>query len=114
MGFFIEESFAAEAATDAAPALGGLPPMVMPLIILAVFYFLLIRPQQKRAKEHKSLISNIAKGDEVVTTAGIIGKIPALKDDYISLQINGETELTLQKSSVAATLPAGTISSIKI
>ena len=84
----------------------------LPLLLIIVFYFLLIRPQSKRAKEHRKLMDNISLGDEVVTTGGIIAKVARLKDNFIVLEIAKGTEITVQKSSVASVLPKGTIDSI--
>lgn len=77
-----------------------------------IFYFFMWRPQAKRAKEHKNLISNLAKGDEVITAGGIIGKVVRLNDDYVVLEVSEGTELKFQKAHVAAELPKGTIKSI--
>ena len=77
-----------------------------------VFYFLLIRPQSKRAKEHKKLLANISIGDEVVTTGGIVARVSKLKDTFVVLQLSGETAITMQKASIAQILPKGTMDSI--
>ena len=85
----------------------------IPLILLViVFYFLLIRPQMKRNKEHKALIASLAKGDEVITSGGILGRVTKVTDDFVVLEISGNLEIKLQKQSVQATLPKGTIKSI--
>lgn len=84
----------------------------VPLLLILVFYFLLIRPQAKRAKEQRQLLENIALGDEVMTTGGIAGKVTRLKDNFIVLEIAKVTEITLQKGSIASILPKGTIDSI--
>ena len=80
--------------------------------IVAIFYFLLIRPQNKRRKEHQSLISALNKGDEIVTAGGIVGKINKVEEDFVILQVNNEVEMRLQKTAVGATLPKGTIKSL--
>lgn len=78
-----------------------------------LFYFILWRPQSKRAKEHRELIGSISKGDEVMTSGGILGKVTVVIDDYISVQVADGVELKIQKSSIAAALPKGTIAGIK-
>ena len=78
-----------------------------------LFYFILWRPQSKRAKEHRELIASISKGDEVMTSGGILGKVTVVNDEYISITVSDGVELKLQKSSVAAALPKGTIAGIK-
>ena len=106
---------AAEAAGRAAtqhPKGGFLGMLWLPLLIIVVFYFLLIRPQSKRAKEHKNLMSNITVGDEVVTTGGIVAKIAKMKDTFVVLEITKNVEITVQKSSIAQVLPKGTVDSI--
>ena len=107
----ISEAFAAP---DAAAA-GG-PSMVGQLVMLGgfvlIFWLLIWRPQSKRAKEHKKLMEGIGKGDEVVTTGGIVGKVIGVADDFITLQVSSSVELKFQKSSVAATLPKGTMKAI--
>ncbi len=79
-----------------------------------LFYLILWRPQSKRAKEHKNLISSISKGDEIMTSGGIMGKVTKVNDDYIAVEVGEKVkvELKLQKSSVAAVLPKGTINQI--
>ena len=78
-----------------------------------LFYLILWRPQSKRAKEHRELIASISKGDEIMTSGGILGKVTVVNDDYLGVQVADGVELKLQKSSVAAALPKGTIAGIK-
>ena len=77
-----------------------------------LFYLILWRPQAKRAKEHRELIASISKGDEVMTSGGILGKVTRVSEDYIAIDVAEGIELKLQKSSVAAALPKGTIGNI--
>lgn len=84
----------------------------LPLLLILIFYFLLIRPQAKRAKEQRQLLENISLGDEVMTTGGIAGKVTQLKDNFVLLEIAKGTEITVQKGSIASVLPKGTIGSI--
>jgi len=76
---------------------------------IAIFYFLLWRPQQKRAKEHKNLIENLAKGDEIATGGGLMGRITKVNDDRISMEIADNVEVQVQKQAVAILLPKGTL-----
>ncbi len=79
---------------------------------ILLFYFLLWRPQSKRAKEHRQLISGLDKGDEVVTSGGIAGRIVRVKDDFVVIQIAEGVEIKVQKVAVAAALPKGTLKEI--
>jgi preprotein translocase subunit YajC len=86
---------------------------LLPMIgIFVVFYFLLIRPQQKRAKEQKLMIEALQKGDEVVTAGGIVGKVTKLDDNYVTLQVGGNSEIAFQRSAITALLPKGSIKAI--
>lgn len=79
------------------------------MLMFAVLYFLMIRPQIKRQKEHKTMMESLSKGDEVVTTGGVLGKISKVMDNHITLEISGGIEVLSQKSSVTTLLPKGTI-----
>jgi preprotein translocase subunit YajC len=83
---------------------------LLPIILMfALLYFLMIRPQMKRAKEHKAMTDALQKGDEVITGAGIVGKITKVGDAYISLEITAGTEIQMQKAAVQTLLPKGSI-----
>ncbi|MFT3849684.1 MAG: preprotein translocase subunit YajC [Propionivibrio sp.] len=85
----------------------------LPIILMfGVLYFLMIRPQMKKAKEHKALIAALAKGDEVVTQAGIAGRIAKVGDDFIAVEIAEKVEVQIQKSAVALVLPKGTLKNL--
>lgn len=94
----------------------GQPSVTYNLILfggmIVLFYFILWRPQSKRAKEHKELIGGISKGDEVMTSGGLLGKVVRVDEDYLALEVADGVELKLQKSSIAAALPKGTIKQI--
>lgn len=109
MLFFIGDAFA-----QAAPAEQGNPLLsFLPLIILfVIFYFLLIRPQQKKAKEHKNMVEALAKGDEIVTQGGLLGKVTDVSDQYLSCKLADNVEVKLQRHAVAAVLPKGTIKTV--
>ena len=110
MSFFISDAVAA--APAAAPGQGGIASFLPLIILFAVFYFLLIRPQSKRAKEHKNMVANLAKGDEVITNGGILGKITALDESYVTLEIADNVEIKLQRPSVSTVIPKGTIKTV--
>lgn len=83
---------------------------LLPLVIIFVlFYFLLIRPQTKRAKEHKQMVEALAKGDEVVTNGGVAGRLTAVGDQFVSIEVAEGVELKVQRHAVAAVLPKGTL-----
>ena len=111
MSLFISPAYA----EGAAGAPGGGAAMFDWLLIIGMmvlFYFFLIRPQNKRAKEHRELVSALAKGDEVVTAGGMLGKVTKVTDEYVVIEIAANMEIKVQKHSVQATLPKGTIKSI--
>jgi preprotein translocase subunit YajC len=102
--------------TLAAPAGAAQPsPWQLPImlgIFFVIFWLMVWRPQSKRAKEHKNLLSEMSKGDEVVTNAGIAGKVVKVTDDYIQVEVAANVTLTFQKHAISATLPKGTIKAI--
>lgn len=85
----------------------------LPLIILfAVFYFLLIRPQLKQAKQHKQLLAGLAKGDEIAISGGLLGKIKDIGDNFVLVEVAKEIEVKVQKQAVATVLPKGTLKTL--
>ncbi|MBK9114691.1 MAG: preprotein translocase subunit YajC [Betaproteobacteria bacterium] len=85
----------------------------LPMIaIFVVFYFLLIRPQQKRAKETKLMLEALQKGDEIVTAGGVVGKISRLTDQYAAIEIAPNVEISVQRAAIAQLLPKGTIKAL--
>jgi preprotein translocase subunit YajC len=85
----------------------------LPIILMfVVLYFLMIRPQMKRQKEQKSMIEALAKGDEVVTAGGIVGKVTKVTDGYMTLEVSDGNEIIVQKAAVSTLLPKGTIKSL--
>ena len=100
----------AQAAGGGDPGFVGLLPIVLMFVLL---YFLMIRPQMKRAKEHKQMVEALQKGDEVVTAGGVVGRISKIGDAYVSLEIAANTEINVQRASVQTLLPKGTIKSIQ-
>jgi len=97
-------------ANQPAPAFdwAGLLPMV---IIFVLFYFMLIRPQMKRAKEHKQMVDALQVGDEVVTGGGVLGKVTKVADAYVTLEIAKDTRIVVQRPSIQTVLPKGSIAS---
>ncbi|MGQ3892860.1 preprotein translocase subunit YajC [Legionella sp. CNM-4043-24] len=110
MGFFVSDAMAA--ATVPAGQADGTFSLVMIVAIFVLFYFMLIRPQNKRAKEHRLLISNLKKGDEVVTSSGIVGKVVDLNEQFIKVNLAEGVDISMQRSAVSAVLPKGTIKSL--
>jgi preprotein translocase subunit YajC len=106
MQFFISDALAQSG--EAGPA-GGLTGLIFPIALIAIFYFLLIRPQQKRAKEHRKLVEALAKGDEVLTNGGIVGRITEVGDSFATVELTPGVEIKLQKQAVAQVLPKGTL-----
>jgi preprotein translocase subunit YajC len=96
------------AATGAVPG-GSMMQFVFLGGIFLLFYFLIIRPQSKRAKEHKALVDGLAKGDEVVTNGGIIGRVSHVGDTFLGVEIADGVEVKIQRQAVASVLPKGTI-----
>ena len=98
-------------AQDAAAQPGGLMSFLPLILIFAVFYFMLIRPQMKRAKEHRNLVASLSKGDEIVTNGGLLGKIVDLNDSFVTVELAENVQIKLQRHAVAQVMPKGTIKS---
>jgi preprotein translocase subunit YajC len=105
---FISNAFAqaAPAAASSENSLLGMLPLVLMFVVL---YFVMIRPQMKRQKEHKAMVEAIAKGDEVVTAGGVIGKISKLGDNFVHIEVANGVELQLQRSAITQVLPKGSL-----
>ena len=110
---FISEAFAqaAPAATTSATssAFGGLTGMLPIVLMFVVLYFVMIRPQMKRQKEAKAMIDALAKGDEVVTSGGMLGKISKIGESYMTVEIANGVEIQVQRGAVVQVLPKGTV-----
>ncbi len=109
--FLISPAYA-DAAAPAQQSGGGFSLMLMTGVFIIFMYFAIWRPQSKRAKEQRDLLGSLAKGDEVVTTGGILGKITKISDNYIHLALTDTTEIMIQRSAIAGALPKGTLKSI--
>ncbi|MFZ2971337.1 preprotein translocase subunit YajC [Ferribacterium limneticum] len=102
----------AQTAAASADPTGGLMQMLPMILMFVVLWFFMIRPQMKKAKEHKALLAALAKGDEVVTQGGIVGKVTKVGDSYVSVEIATGTEVVVQKPSIGLVLPKGTLKSL--
>jgi len=111
MPVFISEAFAqaAPAAAAAESPFGGITGMLPILLMFVVLYFVMIRPQMKRQKEHKSMIDALAKGDEVVTTGGMLGKVTKMGESFLTIEIATGVEIQVQRSAVVQVMPKGTV-----
>lgn len=111
MSFFISSAVAADGA--ASPQAGGLSMFVMLAVFGVIFYFMILRPQQKRNKEHRALMESISKGDEVLTSGGLVGRVTKISDTgYIVIELNPNNEVTIKREFVAAVLPKGTMKAL--
>ena len=108
MSFLIPAAYADAAAPAAAGLAGTGFEWVFLVGFLVIFYLMIWRPQAKRAKEHKNLLGNLQKGDEVVTSGGIAGKVTKVADDFVVVEVSDNVELKFQKAAIAATRPKGT------
>ncbi len=106
MSFFINDALAQGAEGQQA----GTLELILPLLLMfGIFYFLLIRPQQKKAKEHKNMIGAINKGDEIITNGGMLGKITDVDDNFLTCKIAQNVEVKIQRHAISSVLPKGTI-----
>lgn len=106
MSFFISDAMAEGGAAAQGSGFEALIPLVL---LFVVFYFLLIRPQQKKVKEHKKLVESISRGAEVVTYGGLVGKIKELDDNFVELEIAENVVVKVERQNVSRELPKGTI-----
>lgn len=109
LDFFVSPAAAQSAAAPAGG--GGFGPLIMIAVMFVVMWFLMIRPQMKRQKEHKELITKLSKGDEVITSGGIAGRVEDIGDNFITVEIADNTKIKLQKNAISAVLPKGTLKS---
>lgn len=106
MDFLISTAYAQSAGQPGASNPFGL---ILLVGMFVIFYFILIRPQQKRVKEHRNLVASLKKGDEVVTNGGLLGKLTDVSDQYVTVELAENIEVKLQRSAVATVLPKGSI-----
>ncbi len=88
---------------------GQLAPLLMMVVFIGIFYFLLIRPQQKKAKDHQAMVSKLSVGDEVVTSGGILGRVTDVGDTFVTLEIADSVRIKVQKGQVGSLMPKGTL-----
>ena len=100
-------------AQGAPAAGGGYESLILIVLMFAVLYFLMIRPQMKRAKEHKTMIEALQKGDEVVAAGGMLGRVNKISDNYVTLEIAQNVEVQVQRPAVQLVLPKGTLKNIQ-
>jgi preprotein translocase subunit YajC len=105
----ISNAYAQAAGGDPSGGLMGLLPLILMFVVL---WFLMIRPQMKRAKEHKAMVEALAKGDEVVTGGGIAGRVTEVGDSFVQVEVAANTVVAVQKQAVATVLPKGTLKSL--
>lgn len=105
---FISEAWAQSGAAQG----GGIESMLLIVLMFGVLYFLMIRPQMKRAKEHKAMVEALQKGDEIISAGGILGRVSKLNENYVTLEIANSVEVQIQRSAVQVVLPKGTIKNI--
>ncbi|NCT67316.1 MAG: preprotein translocase subunit YajC [Rhodanobacteraceae bacterium] len=107
MDFFISNAYAQ--AAGAPPAANPLVQFLPLIVLFGVFYFMLIRPQMKRAKEQRAMIGALSKGDEVLTNGGLLGRVEDIADQFVTLEIAAGVSVKLQKQAITAVLPKGTL-----
>ena len=105
---FISEAWAQSGTTQG----GGIESMLLIVLMFGVLYFMMIRPQMKRAKEHKAMIEGLQKGDEVVSGGGILGRVTKISEFYVTVEVAQSVEMVLQRSAIQVVLPKGTIKNI--
>ncbi|MEM7465831.1 MAG: preprotein translocase subunit YajC [Pseudomonadota bacterium] len=106
MNFLISDALAQTAGGPAEPGMSTFLIMLIPIVVL---YFLMIRPQMKRQKDHQKMVEALSKGDEAVTNGGVLGKIVEVGDSFITLEISKNIEIKVQRHAIAAVMPKGTI-----
>jgi len=111
MSLFISQ---AHAAAEGAPDGGGMQMIFMLVVFAAIFYFMIYRPQARRTKEHKSLMDSISKGDEILTTGGLIGRVVKIsaESEYVQIELNETNIIVIKRDFITAVLPKGTLKSI--
>ena len=109
LDFLIPVAHAQAGAAPAAPSM--MSTLLFPIILIAIMYFLMIRPQMKRQKEHKAMLDKLGKGDEVITSGGIAGTVTELGESFITVEVANGVQLRVQRAAIANVLPKGTLKS---
>lgn len=112
MDFLVSSAYAQAAggAPEGAPGLGMMN-IIFFAVLIGVFYFMLIRPQQKRMKEHKAMLGQLSRGDEVVTNGGLAGRVDALGEHFITIEVGDQVKVRVQKQAISQVLPKGSLKS---
>jgi preprotein translocase subunit YajC len=108
LDLLIQPAFA-QSSPGAAAAGSGMFNIILPLVFIAVFYFLMIRPQMRRAKEQREMLGKLQKGDEVITSGGIAGRIDEIGDHFITVEVSSGVRIKFQKAAVSQVLPKGSL-----
>ena len=108
MSFFISNAHAA----DAAPLGGGFEFLIMIGIFFAIMYFMIIRPQQKKQKDHNAMLGGLGKGNEIVTNGGLIGKVTQIGDNLVEIKVAENTLVRIQRHAIASVMPKGTMKNL--
>ncbi|WP_374356735.1 preprotein translocase subunit YajC [Thermomonas sp.] len=111
LDFLIPVAHAQAAGAPAASPMGGLQTFLFPIILIVIMYFLMIRPQMKRQKEHRAMLDKLAKGDEVITSGGIAGSVAAIGESFVTVEVASGVQLRVQRAAIANVLPKGTLKS---
>lgn len=111
LDFLIPAAHAQSAAAQPAAGGMGLTTLLFPIVLIAVMYFLMIRPQMKKQKEHKSMLDKLSRGDEVITTGGIAGTISDIGDNFVTVEVADNVRVRVQKGAIGHVLPKGTLKS---
>ncbi|WP_374607319.1 preprotein translocase subunit YajC [Thermomonas sp.] len=111
LDFLIPVAHAQAAGAPAASPMGGLQTFLFPIILIVIMYFLMIRPQMKRQKEHRAMLDKLAKGDEVITSGGIAGTVAAIGESFVTVEVANGVQLRVQRAAIANVLPKGTLKS---
>lgn len=109
MDFFISDAMAAG---ESSAQGGGLQLVLMIALFFGIMYFMIIRPQSKRAKEHTSMLDSLGKGDEVVTSGGVLGKVIKLGDNFVELKVSETSNIKIQRHAITSVMPKGTMKEI--
>ena len=113
LDLIVSPAYAQAAGQPAAPGglFGGGLGMLFPLVLIGVMYFLMIRPQMKRQKEHRAMLDKLARGDEVITNGGIAGTVTDIGDNFVTVEVASNVQLRVQRGAIANVLPKGTLKS---
>ena len=111
LDFLIPVAHAQAAGAPAASPMGGLQTFLFPIILIVIMYFLMIRPQMKRQKDHRAMLDKLAKGDEIITSGGIAGTVAAIGESFVTVEVANGVQLRVQRAAIANVLPKGTLKS---